>query len=221
MMLPSRNGTEFGKHPIITRTSKGIFRNCPPLPRYMVTYDPDLALDFLKSLPSQGNITLKCQTLQTATILALLSGHRCQSINSLTLAHMAINNNKVIFYIPYVVKHNTIRLFDPQPIELNAYNKGESICLAHTFVEYIKATQKNRKSENIIVSYHKHLKIRETNTQRSQDPHFIVYSPLYKTFQFIKDIHERDVLNRYCEKRRVEININIQRKFYNLPILDN
>ena len=173
MMLPSRNGTEFGKHPIITRTSKGIFRNCPPLPRYMVTYDPDLALDFLKSLPSQGNITLKCQTLQTATILALLSGHRCQSINS------------------------------------------------HTFVEYIKATQKNRKSENIIVSYHKHLKIRETNTQRSQDQPFIVYSPLYKTFQFIKDIHERDVLNRYCEKRRVEININIQRKFYNLPILDN
>ena len=37
----SINGTEFGKHPIIARMLKGIFRNCPALPRYMVTYDPD------------------------------------------------------------------------------------------------------------------------------------------------------------------------------------
>ena len=42
-----------------------------------------------------------------------------------------------------------------------------------------------------------------------RDQHFIVYSPLHKTFQFIKDIHERAVLDRYYEKRGVEININI------------
>ena len=50
MILPPYNGTEFGKHPIIARMLKGIFRNRPALPRYMVTYDPDLVLNFLNSL---------------------------------------------------------------------------------------------------------------------------------------------------------------------------
>ena len=59
MILPARNRTEFGKHPIIALMLKGVFRNRPALPRYMVTYDSDLVLNFLKSLLSWGNITLK------------------------------------------------------------------------------------------------------------------------------------------------------------------
>ena len=112
---------------------------------------------------------------------------------------MDININKVIFYI------------------LKTYNKDESICPVRTVVEYIIATEKIRKSENTIISYHKQychytncLKVRETNTQSSRYQHFIVYSPLCKTFQFIKVIHERAALDRYYKKRRVEININIQ-----------
>ena len=46
VILPACNGTEFGKHPIIARMLKGIFRNRPALPRYTVTYYPDLALNF-------------------------------------------------------------------------------------------------------------------------------------------------------------------------------
>ena len=59
MIIPVCNGTEFGKHPIITHMLKGNFRKRPALPRNMVTYDPDLILNFLKSLPSWNNITLK------------------------------------------------------------------------------------------------------------------------------------------------------------------
>ena len=51
MILPAFNGTEFGKHPIIAHMLNEIFRNCPALPRYMVTFDPDLVLNFLKFLP--------------------------------------------------------------------------------------------------------------------------------------------------------------------------
>ena len=65
MILPACNGTEFGKHPIIASMLKGIFRNRSALPRYIVTYDPDLVLNFLKSLPSWNSITLKWLTLKT------------------------------------------------------------------------------------------------------------------------------------------------------------
>ena len=52
MILSASNGIEFGKHPIITGMLKEIFRNRLALPRYMVTCDPDLVLNFLKSSPS-------------------------------------------------------------------------------------------------------------------------------------------------------------------------
>ena len=122
MILPAFNRTEFGKHPIIARMLKGIFRNHPAWPRYMVTYNPDLVLNFLKALSLWDNITLKWLTFKTVTILAILSGHRSQSINSLTLAHINININKVIFYILKIIS-NTKRSFLPHPVKLKAYNK--------------------------------------------------------------------------------------------------
>ena len=155
MILKTYNGIEFGKHPIITRMLKGIFRKRPALPRYVTTYDPDIVLNFLKALPSWENITLKWLTLKTVTLLALLSGHRCQSINSLSLDHMDIDIERVVFYIPDIIK-NTTTSFHPEPIELAAYNLDESICPVRTVVEYIKATEKFRKSQNVILSYHTH-----------------------------------------------------------------
>ena len=68
---------------------------------------------------------------------------------------MDIDINKVKFYIPKVIE-NTTRSFHPQPFELKVYNKDELICPIRTVVEYIKATEKIRKSENIFISYHKH-----------------------------------------------------------------
>ena len=155
MILPAFNGTEFGKHPIIARMLKGIFRNHPAWPRYMVTYNPDLVLNFRKALSLWDNITLKWLTFKTVTILAILSGHICQSINSLTLAHINININKVIFYIPKIIK-NTKRSFLPHPVKLKAYNKEESICPVRTVVESINATKKKKQIRKIIISYHKH-----------------------------------------------------------------
>ena len=224
MILPACDGTEFRKHPIIARMLKGIFRNHPALPRYMVTYDRDLVINFLKSLPSWDNITLKWLTLKTATILALLSGHKCQSKNSLTLAHIDLNINKVIFYIPKVIK-NTTRLFHPQPIELKAHNKDESICPVRTVVEYIK--EKIRKSENIIISYHKHnvvntqtvsryvkqtLKAAGINSSLFTD-HSTRHPSSSKTF--MKELFLTDIVKRGGWK-----STSTFREFYNLPILN-
>ena len=144
MILPAFNETDFGKHPIFARMLKEIFRSHPAWPRYMVTYNPDLVLNFLKALLLWDNITLKWLTFKTITILAILSGHRCQPINSLTFAHIDININKVIFYIPKTIK-NITRSFRLHPVKL----KDESICPVRTVVEYIKATEKIRKSEKL------------------------------------------------------------------------
>ena len=58
-ILPVKEGIEFGKHAIVTRMLKGIFRRRPALPRYICIYDAEIVIEFLKSLPSWEEIPLK------------------------------------------------------------------------------------------------------------------------------------------------------------------
>ena len=196
------------------------------LPRYRITYDPDFVLNFLKFLRFWNYITLKWLTLKTVTILALLSGHRCQSINSLTLAPMGINIIKVIFYIPKVIK-NTTGSFHSQPVELKAYNKDESICPVHTVVEHIKVAEKIRKSENIIISCHKHNIVTTQTASRYvkqtlkavgiNTSLFTVHSTRHSSSSktFMKGLSLIDIVKKAGWK-----STSTFRKFYNLPILN-
>ena len=60
---------------------------------------------------------------------------------------MDIKINRVILYIQKIIK-NTTRSFNPQPIELKAYNK--LICPVRTVVEYIKAIEKIRNLKTLL-----------------------------------------------------------------------
>ena len=62
---------------------------------------------------------------------------------------------KVVFYIPKVLKNTTHELHHSKPIKLNPYKPDESICPVRTVVEHIKATEQYRDFQNLIPSYHK------------------------------------------------------------------
>ena len=68
----------------------------------------------------------------------------------------------VTFYIPKVIK-NTITMFYLKPIILQAFPADERIYAVRNIVEYIKASEKFRKSKNVLLSYYKHEPI-ETKT---------------------------------------------------------
>ena len=139
---------------------------------------------------------------------------------------MDININKVIFYLPRVIK-NTTRSFHPQPIKLEAYNKDKSICPVCTVVEYTKGTEKIRKSKNIIISYHKHnivttqtvsrcmkqtLKVAGINTSL-----FTAHSTKHSSSSntFMKRLSLTDIVKKGGWKSTTTFG-----KFYNLPILN-
>ena len=161
-ILPVKEGIECGKHPIVTRMLKGIFRTRPSLPQYICIYNAEIVIEFLKSLPCWEEKSLKWLTLKLVTLLALLSTHRCQTLNSLSIEHMEINIQQVTFYITQVIK-NTTTMFHPKPIILQAFPADERICPVRNIVEYIKASEKFRKSKNLLLSYYKHEPI-ETQT---------------------------------------------------------
>ena len=67
-IFPVKEGIEFGKHPIVTRMLKGMFRTRPTLLRYICIYDAEIVIEFLKSLPCWEEITLKWLTFKLVTL---------------------------------------------------------------------------------------------------------------------------------------------------------
>ena len=135
------NNLTFGKQPLVCRLLKGMFREKPSLPRYTVTYDVNVVLKHLKNI-DMNNISLKQLTLKVVTLLCFLTGHRDQSLNEIDLKSMFKDNQKIVFYIPAILKNTTPR-FHTKPMILISY-PDPSLCIVNHIDAYIKATKELR-----------------------------------------------------------------------------
>ena len=80
-VLPPEAGVSFEDLPLIRQFMKGVFQEKPSLPRYTVTWDPALLLNFLKSQSPVEKLDLKMLTFKTVTLLTLLSAQRIQTVH--------------------------------------------------------------------------------------------------------------------------------------------
>ena len=94
----------FGQDETVSQMIKGIFKLRPSLPKYTVTYDPDVILKYMDQLPKNEQLSLEVLTKKLATLLCLLSGQRSQSSQKLQLAYASFQNGRCEFYIPIVLK---------------------------------------------------------------------------------------------------------------------
>ena len=86
----------FGKLPVVTRFMRGVFRLRPSLPKYTVIYDPQIVLNYLKTIT---DMNLKTLTLKLTTLLCFVTGQRNQTINSLDIDFMHDDGDeKITFY---------------------------------------------------------------------------------------------------------------------------
>ena len=76
------NGISFGKQPLIQRLLKGIFKERPSLPRYIVLFDVKPVFECIKEIACSDNTSLEICTKILATIMCLLSGQRSQTLSS-------------------------------------------------------------------------------------------------------------------------------------------
>ena len=226
-ILPVKEGIESGKHPIVTRLLKGIFRTRPALPSYICIYDAEIVIEFLKSLPCWEEITLKWLTLKLVILLALLSTHRCQTLNPLSIEHVDINIQQATFCIPKVIK-STTTMFHPKPIILQAFPADERIFPVRNIVEYIKASEKFRKSKNLLLSCYKHEPIEAQRLSRYvkltfkadgiNTQLFTAHSTRHanSTGKYMKGLSLNDKVKEGEWKSSLSF-----RQFYNIPVINN
>lgn len=122
--------------PHIKRFLKGVFRMRPSLPRYENTWDPQKVLEFFQNRPSDD---LKDLTCKLATLLALATGQRIQTLSLIKRANIQILDTGLKIFIPDLVKTSAPTRNQPC-LYLPTYAENPNLCVATLVKNYLART---------------------------------------------------------------------------------
>ena len=142
----------FGEEPLVMRLMKGAFNMNPPLPRYDKTWDVSLVLKTLEKWSPGRFLSRKQLTFKLATLLALVTGQRAQTLQALDLEFCHFGYNAVTFTVNKLLKHNsTSNSLENNKVIIPYYNVNKKICPAVCLKQYIKRTKKERSSTQLFI----------------------------------------------------------------------
>lgn len=149
------DGYNLGNHPLIIRFFKGAFNIKPPKPRYHITWDVKIVLDYLRKLSPAKKLGLKELSMKTCMLLSLVSAQRQQTLHMLNVVDMDISVNSIIFFIHGLLKHsrpgNT-----GLSLECLAYPADKHLCIYTYLLEYLQRTKVCRgKETSLFISFQK------------------------------------------------------------------
>lgn len=81
----------------MVRFMRGVFLNSRPKPKYTSTWDVGKVLSYLKSLYPLENLDLKNLTLKLASLIALTTAQRVQTLISMNINNMSDHGEYVVF----------------------------------------------------------------------------------------------------------------------------
>lgn len=131
----------------IKRFFKGIYRLRPPLPKYNTTWDTSLVLNYIKSWYPNENLNLEKISKKLATLLALTTAHRVQTISKININNIEVLPNEIQVKIPDLIKTSRIGATQPTLI-LPFFREQLAICPATTLNSYLLMTNPLRGSED-------------------------------------------------------------------------
>ena len=91
-----------GNHEIVRRFMRGIYQIKPTCSRYESIWDVNIVFNYFRSLQDNSALSFKLLTLKTATLLALVSSQRIDSLFCLRLSNMQVQVDKIVFALEKV-----------------------------------------------------------------------------------------------------------------------
>lgn len=137
---------DLGNDDRIKRFFKGIYRLRPPLPKYNTTWDTSLVLNYLTSWYPNENLNLEKISKKLATLLALTTAHRVQTISKINIINIEVFPNEIQIKIPDLIKTSRVGATQPTLI-LPFFRDQPAICPAATLNSYLLMTNPLRGSE--------------------------------------------------------------------------
>ena len=163
-VLPKQGNVIFGKDSNVSRMLRGLLNLRPSLPKHLVTYDPNIVLKYMDSLPTNKDLSLELLTKKLYTVYNVLyfrSGQRSQSIRKLKIDKSILSHGTYTFYFNTVLK--TTKPGNHQhPLVFNTCPQNFTLCIIDCLQEYRSRTDLVRKNlyespEELLLSYAYHL----------------------------------------------------------------
>jgi len=166
--LSAISSDRVGSNVLVNRFMKGVFHKRPSLPRYHVTWDVSIVLDYLKTLPSNNKLSLKLLSGKLVMLMALLSGQRGQTLHIMKLDDVNITNEHVTVQITSLLKQSrpTKHL---NVVKIPGFSKDRRLCVVTVFKEYLH-----------------HLQMVERNFATGRNQHTNLQTSQYKDGSHIK-----------------------------------
>lgn len=135
---------------IIKRFFKGLFRLKPPRPKYNQVWNTDTLLNYLEGLPVR-DVNIKTLSEKLATLLALVSAHRVQTLSLIKIQNIVVSQNGIEIKIPDLIKTSGPGRYQPL-IEMPFFTDRPEICAAKTLQCYLDVTKDIRKTDRLFVA---------------------------------------------------------------------
>ena len=153
LLSPCGSDLPWGRMPIVKRYIKGVFEQKPVLPKVYTIWDVRDVFDYIRSLPTPQELTLKVLSHNLALLLGLLSGgQRCQTIHQIQVPDISIANGLVS--IPVMEKIKQTRPGKHmEPLRFRLYDQNDRLCIVTLFSVYLDVTKVNCTSPRLFLSY--------------------------------------------------------------------
>lgn len=127
----------------VKKFMKGVSNLNPSEPRYTSTWDPDIVLMYLKTLGPNENMSIKMLTLKLATLIALATGQRIQTISVIRITNIKEQGEKLQIFITDKIKTSGLNRKQPC-LQLPFLPDEPLLCAARTIKDYMKRTESLR-----------------------------------------------------------------------------
>ncbi|CAG9137807.1 unnamed protein product [Plutella xylostella] len=85
----------------LKRFFKGVFKMRPTFPRYNITWDPNIVLDYLSNQYPNDSLSLEQLSKKCVVLLALATGHRTQTLSLIKIKNILEFSDKIV--IPIII----------------------------------------------------------------------------------------------------------------------
>lgn len=114
---------------LITRFLKGIFKQKPAKPKYSSTWDISPVLNYIENLPPISQLKIKEAAEKLATLLALSTAHRLQTLALIKTDNIKKLSSGITIKIPYLIKTSKPGSFQPE-LHLPFFESRPGLCVA-------------------------------------------------------------------------------------------
>lgn len=144
-----------GDNILIKRFLRAVFNERPNLPKYSRTWDVSIVLKHLESCSPGKCLNLLQLSQKLATLIALTTGQRAQTLKALNIDHAEFSATSVKFHITTLLKHNTQQNKSITKVTLVAYPNNKKLCAVTYLKQYIERTKPLRKDNILFIGSHK------------------------------------------------------------------